>query len=306
MSRRAKLALRWAFVVTALALAGLALASDWERATGAIEEADPARLLASFLLGLGGLWFAYVSWRMSLHSLGGELPVITGARVFFIGQLGKYVPGSVWPVVMQADMAREHGVRRSQTTAAFPLTLLVSCLTGAGVAIATVPTELGDVPGRTGLLALPVLALLLHPRVLSVARDVAERVLRRPIPVVVPDWVALLKIGAATLAMWLLLGLHLVMLWPTGWPNAADLALALGAVALAWVGGLLVVFVPAGAGIREAVLLAILGPSVGTTQALVMALLSRVLLSVGDVALAGVFAKPVRADPAELRSLDEQ
>jgi hypothetical protein len=51
-----------------------------------------------------------------------------------------------------------------------------------------------------------------------------------------------------------------------------------------------VVFAPAGAGVREVLLVALLGPVLGTGGATAIALVSRVLMTVGDLATAAVSA----------------
>ena len=67
-------------------------------------------------------------------------------------------------------------------------------------------------------------------------------------------------------------------------------------MALAWAVGLIVIPAPAGAGVREAVLIATFAPQIGAPAALAVALASRVLLVLADVALAGLGAlvRPAR------------
>jgi glycosyltransferase 2 family protein len=62
-----------------------------------------------------------------------------------------------------------------------------------------------------------------------------------------------------------------------------------GAFALAFVAGLLVVPVPAGAGVREGVLVAMLAGSIGGPAALTVSLVSRLVLLAVDVVMAGLF-----------------
>ena len=68
------------------------------------------------------------------------------------------------------------------------------------------------------------------------------------------------------------------------------MAAAIGGMALAWAVGLIFIPAPAGAGVREAVLVATFAPQIGGPEALVVALASRVLLLLADVALAGLGA----------------
>jgi hypothetical protein len=64
-------------------------------------------------------------------------------------------------------------------------------------------------------------------------------------------------------------------------------ALSLGAYALAWAVGFLIIFFPSGIGPREVALIAVLAPVMPSASALVVALVSRVVMTVGDLAWAG-------------------
>ena len=57
-------------------------------------------------------------------------------------------------------------------------------------------------------------------------------------------------------------------------------------LALAWVAGMLVPIAPAGGGVREIVLVAALSPVASRSVALIVALVSRVLMMLADLALA--------------------
>jgi len=56
--------------------------------------------------------------------------------------------------------------------------------------------------------------------------------------------------------------------------------------------GLVVIVLPAGAGVRELVLVLTLGQLIGSTEALTVAVVSRFLLIVVDLALAGIAGLP--------------
>jgi len=76
-----------------------------------------------------------------------------------------------------------------------------------------------------------------------------------------------------------------------------DATTVVGAFALAWVVGFLVVIAPAGAGPREAALVLALAPVMDAPDALVLALVSRVLMMAGDGLVAAVSASRWRAAP---------
>jgi hypothetical protein len=101
-------------------------------------------------------------------------------------------------------------------------------------------------------------------------------------------------VGAAVgwaLGMWGAYGVHLwLLLPPHGEGGGRELLLATGAYALAWTAGLLFVVAPAGAGVREVALVAALAPVLDSPAALAVAVLSRVLMTLGDLVWAGVAA----------------
>jgi uncharacterized membrane protein YbhN (UPF0104 family) len=65
---------------------------------------------------------------------------------------------------------------------------------------------------------------------------------------------------------------------------------AVGGFALAWSAGFLAVLVPAGAGVREVVLVAVLVPVTGAVGAIAVALASRMLTTAGDLLAASAAA----------------
>lgn len=68
-------------------------------------------------------------------------------------------------------------------------------------------------------------------------------------------------------------------------PNVPTLLLCIGGYAMAWSVGFLVIFVPAGAGVREVILAVVLGGSLAAGEVLVVVILSRLVLTIADVAL---------------------
>ena len=96
---------------------------------------------------------------------------------------------------------------------------------------------------------------------------------------------------AWALISWTCYGLQIwLMAIRLGAPYGTGALLATGGFAFAWCVGFLVVFAPAGAGVRDVVLVAILSPTLGVGNATAVALVSRVLLTVADLITAAVAA----------------
>jgi uncharacterized membrane protein YbhN (UPF0104 family) len=248
-------------------------------------------LLAALATG-ANLVLTGLAWRAVLADLGSVLPYPAAARVFFVGQVGKYVPGSLWPVLVQAELGRNHGVPRRRSAAATVVLILLSVLSALLVVIGTLPfvpavAESGF--GWTLVLVVPLIVLL-HPRVLGRVLDRALRLIGRP-PLGVwtsPRGTAI-ALGWA-LGSWACAGLQVWCLAISlGAPRAwHTLALTIGGYALAWAFGLVVVVAPAGAGAREVALAALLSGTLDPGAVVVVVLLSRVLFTAADLSLAGL------------------
>jgi hypothetical protein len=332
---------RAAMLVLVLAFVAVLLARQWPRVRPLLGRLDPAAVGAATAAVLAGIYATFRSWRAVLADLGFPLPHAAGMRVFFLGQLGKYLPGSVWPVAAQMELGRDYGVPARSAAASAAVAMLLSVATGLLVAIPTVPLL-----GRAALshswwvlAALPlVLAVLAPPilnRLITVSlrlrfpiggrrgnhgdrspsfrpRDHAprthrpiggphgclgsdprwfrprDRAPRTPQRAPLPRSLSLggvLRSAGWSVGAWAAFGVQIwVLAARLGAGHGLVLLLeATGAFAVAWCAGFLLVAVPAGAGVREAGLIVLLGLAVSTANATVVAVVSRLLFVVGDL-----------------------
>ena len=287
---------RWALVALLCACAGWALHGHWEQARGAVAALPLWALPLAVSAGMAGSAAQLMAWRALLAGLGSPLPVPVAARVMFVGQLGKYLPGSVWAFVAQVELARDRAVPRVRGTAATLLAVGVTVAGGLSVAAVALPLSSAKAAGTWwwALALTPVVLAGLHPRVVRWGVGLAARPFTRFREV---SEAGPLDIGGRamatalgwTLVAWVPLGLHLwVLVRAVGGDPWGALAPAVGAYALAWALGLLVVFAPAGLGVRETVLVVALAPVVDAGAALVAAVLSRLVMTAVDVVWAGL------------------
>jgi uncharacterized membrane protein YbhN (UPF0104 family) len=88
-----------------------------------------------------------------------------------------------------------------------------------------------------------------------------------------------------------------------GLGSSVSLTRCIAAVALSWAAGLVVVIVPAGAGVREGVLTYLLASSMGSGRALALALLGRLALTLADAfgaALGALVARRAKRQHSDL------
>jgi hypothetical protein len=291
---RPKTAVRAAFLLLAVALLVVAVAREGDAILDSLSRLSPPRLVVSAILVVAALVTQMLSWRALFHgSDAALLPIRVAGRIYFLGQLGKYVPGSVWAVVAQAELGKDHRISRSQSAVVALGSLMALTVTGgvvgaAGLAIGSSETLRAY---WWALVAVPGGAVLLWPRVANRLVAFALRVTRRTGTPPALTGGGLARSAMWATIMWLVFGVHAwllaVDLGASGWADAATVT---GAFALAWVVGFLVVIAPAGAGPREAALVLGLAPVLATPEGLVLALVSRALMVVGDGVVAAVFA----------------
>jgi len=280
---------RWAFILGAVVLAGYAIARDWAHIAAALGHLGFLPVAAALVSVLLALVMASQMWRQLLASLGSPLPVGAAARILFIGQLGKYLPGSIWPVLAQMELGKAHQVPRSRSASASVLTMLLTLITGLLIALVTLPFAAGPMPYRWALLVTPVLLVMLYPRVLNNIIDRLLRLAKQP-PLETPLTArALIRALLWSVGAWVCYGLQIwILATRLGAPSGKTALIAVGGFAFAWSVGFLVVFAPAGAGVRDVLLLLVLSPVLSTADATAIVLVSRVLLTAGDLLTAAV------------------
>ncbi|MCA1713204.1 MAG: lysylphosphatidylglycerol synthase domain-containing protein [Actinobacteria bacterium] len=272
----------------------LTLRSQGSRFTEALSRTGIAATVGSLVAALAGLLASALVWRALLTDLGSRLPLRTALHVFFLGQLGKYLPGSVFAVAAQMELGRDQGVSRSRVGTAS--LLFMGVLTAAGLLVAAVALPLTSPDALRSyfwvLLVLPVGLVCLAPPVLTRLVGAGLRVLRRD-PLDRP--LSGRGIGAAlgwALAMWAAYGIHvLLLLLPQDRTGTGNLPLlALGGYALAWTVGFLFLLAPAGALIRETVLVLALAPVLDRPGATAVAVVSRGVMTLADLLWGGAGA----------------
>ncbi len=280
-----------------VAVVAFVLVQQWPAVAPQLRRLPVPVLVASTCCVLVAVLASMLSWRLVLSDLGGAVPVRQAARIFLVGQLGKYLPGSVWPLLTQVALGRAAGVPATTSAVAGIVAMGLAVATGLVVGlVAGVGAGLG---GGYAVVALVGAACAL-PFMLSAAllNRVVERglsILRRPaLPRRLSSRVLY---GSQLLVMvaWLAYGLHIWLLARALGPvGASDLVPITGGYALAMTVGMLVVLAPAGAGVREAVLALTLAPALGTEAALAVVLVSRLLVTGVDLVTGAVGSVSVR------------
>jgi glycosyltransferase 2 family protein len=252
-------------------------------------------LLAAFATQGVGMFV----WAWSFHALLRHLarpprPATTFAAAW-LARLGKYVPGKVASVLGVVWLLRPYGVPSAALLATSVLQQTLWMVLGL---LASLPLTLWEpvrsvfpmawlgcvFVGAAGLVAL-------HPRVfLAVANWLLRRLRIEPLsvrwgvrPYAAPAISVLAGIFLAGLGLWLMARAIIPI-------EIESLPLCVAASALSAISGYLVLFAPAGLGVREGVLLVVLSPIVGPSSAALVAVISRLVQTLVEAFFGGIGA----------------
>jgi uncharacterized membrane protein YbhN (UPF0104 family) len=285
--------IRFAFLVVVLGLLAVAVADQAGALWREVQRLSAPVVLLAFAANLCGLICSLMVWRELLADLGSRLSVPEAWRIMFIGQLAKYIPGSIWPVLAQSELGADRGIPRSRSALSVLLAYAVMTCSGGVVAAVTLPFATAGTGAQYFwmIFFVPAAVVLLSPPVLNRLLGLVLRLLRRPPLEQGVSFRGLARTMAWAVAGWSFNGLMVYVLLRqlAGHPQGT-LLVSIGGYSLSWAIGFLAVFAPAGAGVREAVLVAVLHVRTTTAIALTIALVTRAIAVLCDAVTGGAAA----------------
>ena len=263
-------------------------------------------LVAAVLFYAAGLFPACWFWRRILISLGQEPARLETARAYYVGHLGKYVPGKALVVVIRTALIRSSRVDTTVAAISVFIETLTMMAVGGCVAAVVLLFQYQD----PGMLVLAVVLMcaagiptwpplfrwfVLKLQVQRVNPRIAELLRGIDLRLMIQGWVSL-SVG------WLLMGFSLWAVMEaipqvTGGvaQTLLDVPLFTACVSLALVAGFLSLL-PGGVGVRELVVMTLIAahPHYGPYIAIVSAILLRLTWLMSELLVSGILYVGVR------------
>jgi glycosyltransferase 2 family protein len=269
-----------------------------------------------YLLGwIPSVWF----FQKLFFRAGGEVSMLTSARAYYCGHLGKYIPGKALVLVIRASLVSHSGIpgRVAGLMAAYETLVMMGA--GAALSVALFPfffnqeliailpeflqslfthPQAQHVLNSSWLLpvAVIIISILLLPLIAKLFTFAATK-MSQSVPQNGPADFSqqidsrFLLIGLLIFVLsWCMMGLSLgLILKGVGVENRnwSDIPMWTGVVSLATVVGFVAIFAPGGVGVREGILIGILSQQVfiGEKSAVAAAFLLRVVWLLAEVSL---------------------
>jgi uncharacterized membrane protein YbhN (UPF0104 family) len=308
----------WTLRIAALAIVSFGVSGTLRHAFAQLAEHEwtvrPGWLLLSGVVYAIGLMPMGLFWHRTLTALGCPTPLVATMRAYLLGHLGKYVPGKAMAVILRVAAVRRWVPSMRIAIVSVALETLTMMAVGGflafvlgsavlrtepyvwlialGMAIATGLPTLPPVVrwvGRLGVgrfgedaSARPPLGRELGAE--RQAADIETNLQGMRVPLLAEGWIA-------ALITWLLLGASfwaaLRTIGVDGLPLLSNLPVFVTAVAFSVVAGFLSML-PGGLVVRDAVLMQLMAPLCGDANALIAAVLVRVIWLVSEVVACGI------------------
>ncbi len=296
--RRAFVAAQWLFAAVIIWSAVRALNGQWRQA---------AERIASLEIGWSWIALATVvvfltylllieTWRQVIIASGETLSFPVAARIWFVSNLGKYVPGKVWSIAAMTVMAKNESVSPMTAAGSSVLIQLVTIASGIGVVLVA-GSRVVDQPLLAVLVLIVVVAsVAAAPRLLPAAARMASAVTGREIQLATIKATTVWAAALRSVISWIAYGIafEFFVRGILG-ATAGGVSSYIAVYAASYIIGFLALFAPGGAVIRESAMvtgMVRLGLS-SRPDALAVAIASRLWLTVLEL-LPGLFFLAMR------------
>jgi len=233
--------------------------SHWQEVKVYQWSVNPVALILSLISLLAAFFYAAWTWMVALRFIGVRLKYRQAFQIYVVPHLGKYLPGKAWAVAGMAFLAYREGIPASTAAGMAILNQGVAIAGGITVGLVGIiiygiqlPWQLPLWMVFSGLFGL---LWLIHPKILGVTANVMGRILHREEIKFSLRWYYAYIMLALKMVSWTLFGFafYLFVYALTG--IIKHLLVTVSAFPLACCIGILALFVPAGIGVREAVLM---------------------------------------------------
>lgn len=252
---------------------------------------EPRRLVISWLCITAATALGAWEWVLLVRALGADLNTVAGMSIHLTANLGKYLPGLIWPFAGKAYLASRRDVPLRLASASIGAELAIVHTTGGLLALLCLPFS-GLLPWSPA----QRIAMQIGAGVLAIAAIFVPPALGKwgrsrfgPWPQV--KWWRVSLVVALILLTWGLLGFGFSTLYGPFDLNPIQQTLKHTlALAVALILGQVVFFLPIGIGVREAVFVALLSTTETAGLVIILAILFRLLMVIGELACTGIMA----------------
>ncbi len=292
---RYKSLLKWVIIVVIFAFLGKMIAENWSEVKGHPFAFQIWSLIGSTLIFALSYFIQFWAWYLITLRLGIAIPFKETLENWFYSQLGKYLPGKVWPFLGRLYLYGAKGKSKKTVTVAlyFETATLVMA---AGLIFLVSFFSFREVqpvhPEISSAWLIPVFIvafLFLHPKILQEVLNRILSLLKRDRLSISISYVETLWIVGVCVLSWGVGGIGFYLFVDSFFTVSASYLLILtGALAISSTLGLIALFAPGGLGVREGILVYLLSSIMPGSVAVILSVLTRLWMTFIEIGLIGV------------------
>jgi uncharacterized membrane protein YbhN (UPF0104 family) len=241
-----------ALAVVAVVTCARQLYLAWPTVSQSLTRAEPTGLVIGAITTAMSMVGLALLWRRVLTALGHPRPLRDVLAWYFAGEVGKYLPGGIWPVIGRGELARGSGIHRGVAYPSVLISLGLSCIGAAASILFLAPFVATDRLwlGALGWAALALLLWCCRPGFTSRLVALVSWASKGKVTVRTPSFAEAVGLVATAMPTWFLTGVASVAITAALGYDQHPSRVAIAAIA-GWLVGFLALPVPAGVGLRE-------------------------------------------------------
>lgn len=248
------------------------------------------RIIISYVLLILVLFFNPFGWMKVLSELNERMSFTESFSIFYVSQLGKYVPGKLWTYLMQIYMAEKKGISKEKTFISSVLFQLISM--GTTVVTFVVSLLFWDNFNFSlrviivGLFLILILVIIWSGFLNVMTNFILNKVLKQKIVVNLSN-MTIIHVILILMASWIAYGVAYYHFINSFYPISVISSIQFsGIYAISWLIGYLSFLTPGGLGIREGIQAYLLSFFLPLPISIIISLACRIWITAGEIAVA--------------------
>ncbi|NOR44735.1 MAG: hypothetical protein GQ534_04040 [Candidatus Delongbacteria bacterium] len=246
-------------------------------------------VLPALLVTIVSLFIPVFAWKYLLGTLGGNLKISKAMRIWFISNLGRYIPGKVWQISGLIILSGKEGVTKKVSSVSVIYSQIVANLIGLSLGMFLFVKD-EEKTTHTLMFVGVLIALAILPFVINKLAISALSILKKPKETFEISYGKFIVYVFMQLINWIVMGLAFVLFINVFTElSIFEHPTALLILPISWTLGLLAIFAPGGIGVREGIMTVYLSMFISPGLAAVIPWIYRIWLTAFELLLAGIF-----------------
>ena len=246
-------------------------------------------ILPALLVTIISLFIPVFAWKYLLGTLGSDLKISKAMRIWFISNLGRYIPGKVWQISGLIVLSNKEGISKKVSSVSVIYSQIVANLIGLSLGIFLFVKDEERITHILMFIGV-LIALAILPFAINRLAIRVLSILKKPKETFEVTYGKFIIYVFMQLVNWIVMGAAFVLFINIFTElSISQHPVALFILPISWTLGLLAIFAPGGIGVREGIMTVYLSMFISPGLAAVIPWIYRIWLTIFELLLAGIF-----------------